>query len=250
MMNKRLFGCIAVIALCCALLLSGCSVENLQTKQSDPNAAALPVTEAIPWAVHQTASYVIYNSSGKEYGTAEIEITVDTAAQTYNIQKTKSYEQDETVIESGVTVAMDTLMPLSSYYNKVAPYENIEVSTKYSDRWEVETNGAKSSNQAVSLPSTYYDNESLMVILGAISYEDGKTYKLNDTIPLTASISMLKVKYEGTETISVPYGEAECFKVSFGETTLWFSTDTRILYQYQDGASSGIVFKLIDYTAS
>ncbi|ERL22956.1 hypothetical protein HMPREF1986_00132 [Oribacterium sp. oral taxon 078 str. F0263] len=248
-MNKKIFGYAAVFTLCCTLLLSGCAAWNLQTKQSDPNAEALPVIETIPWAAHQTASYVIYNSKGNEYGTAEIEITVDTAAQTYNIQKTKSYE-DETVIESGVTIAMDTLMPLSSYYNKVAPYEKFEVSTKYSDRWEVETTGAKSSSQTVSLPDAYYDNESLMVILGTVSYEDGKTYKLNDTVPLTASISMLKIKYEGTETISVPYGEAECFKVSFGETTLWFSTDTRILYQYQDGGSGGIVFKLTDYTAS
>lgn len=248
-MNKKIFGYAAVFTLCCTLLLSGCAAWNLQTKQSDPNAEALPVIETIPWAAHQTASYVIYNSKGNEYGTAEIEITVDTAAQTYNIQKTKSYE-DETVIESGVTIAMDTLMPLSSYYNKVAPYEKFEVSTKYSDRWEVETTGAKSSSQTVSLPDAYYDNESLMVILGTVSYEDGKTYKLNDTVPLTASISMLKIKYEGTETISVPYGEAECFKESFGETTLWFSTDTRILYQYQDGGSGGIVFKLTDYTAS
>lgn len=248
-MNKSLFRYAAVVALCCALLLSGCAVQNLQTKQSDPNAEALPVIETIPWAAHQTASYAIYNSKGEEYGTAEIDITVDTAAQTCDIQKIKKYEQDETVIESGATVAMDTLMPLSSYYNKTAPYENFEVSTKYSDRWAVETKGAKSSSQTVSLPSVYYDNESLMVILGAFSYEDGKTYMLNDTVPLTAGISMLKVKYEGTETISVPYGEAECFKVSFGETTLWFSTETRILYQYQDGGSDGIVFKLTDDTA-
>lgn len=248
-MNKKIFGYAAVFALCCTLFLSGCGVQNLQTKQSDPNAEALPVIETIPWVAHQTASYVIYNSKGEEYGTAEIDITVDSTAQTCDIQKTKSYEKEETVIESGVTVAMGTLMPLFSYYNKAAPYEKFEVSTKYSDRWEVETTGAKSSSQTVPLPDAYYDNESLMVILGAVSYEDGKTYKLNDTVPLTAGISLLKIKYEGTETISVPYGEAECFKVSFGETTLWFSTDTRILYQYQDGGSSGIVFKLAGYTA-
>ena len=141
-MNKNFFGYAAVFTLCCTLLLSGCAVQNLQTKQSDPNAEALPVIETIPWAAHQTASYVIYNSKGEEYGTAEIDIAVDLAALTCDIQKTKSYE-DETVIESGVTIAMDTLMPLSSYYNKAAPYEKFEVSTKYSDRWEVETNGAK-----------------------------------------------------------------------------------------------------------
>ena len=248
-MNKNFFVYAAVFTLCCTMLLSGCAAWNLQTKQSAPNAEALPVIETIPWAAHQTASYVIYNSKGEEYGTAEIAITVDLAAQTCEIQKTKSYE-DETVIESGVTIAMDTLMPLSSYYNKAAPYESFEVNTNYSDRWEVETKGAKSSSQTVSLPSAYFDNESLMVILGAVSYENGKTYKLNDTVPLTASISMLKIKYEGTETITVPYGETECFKVSFGETTLWFSTDTRILYQYQDGGSGGIVFKLAEYTAS
>ena len=126
---------------------------------------------------------MIYNSKGEKYGTAEIDITLDSAAQTCDIQKTKNYEEDKTVIKSGVTVAMDTLMPLSSYYNKAAPYESFEVNTKYSDRWEVKTEGAKSSSQTVSLPSTYYDNESLMVILGAISYEAGKTYKLNDTFP-------------------------------------------------------------------
>ena len=112
-MNKNFFGYAAVFTPCCTLLLSGCAAWNLQTKQSDPNAEALPVIETIPWAAHQTASYVICNSKGEEYGTAEIDITVDLAAQTYEIQKTKSYE-DETVIESGVTIAMDTLMPLSS----------------------------------------------------------------------------------------------------------------------------------------
>ena len=92
---------------------------------------------------------------------------------------------------------------ICNIYNKAAPYEKFEVSTTYSDRWEVKTNGAKSSSQTVSLPFIYYDNESLMVILGAVSYEAGKTYKLNDTVLLTAGISMLKVKYEGTETIAV-----------------------------------------------
>ncbi len=249
-MNKNYFEYVKIFTLCCTLLFNGCSLQNWQIKQSDSNVEALPVVESIPWAETQMASYVIYNSKGKEYGTAEIKITMDSDAQTYDIKKTKSYEKDETVIESGVTIMMATLMPLSSYYNKVAPYEKFEVNTSYSDHWKVQTNGAKSSNQTISLPSTYYDNESLMVILGLISYEDGKTYKLNDTIPMTAGISTLKIKYEGTETISVPYGKAECFKVSFGETTLWFSTDTHILYQYQDGASSNIIYKLADYTAS
>lgn len=248
-MNKSLLRYAAVFTLCCTLFLSGCAVQNMQTKQSNPNAEALPVLGTIPWTGHQTASYAIYNSKGEEYGTARIDTTVDSTAEACNIQKIKHYKQDETVIESGATVATDTLMPRSSYYNKTAPYEKFEVSTKYSDRWEVETKGAKSSSQTVSLPSTYYDNESLMVILGSISYEVGRTYRLNATVPLTAGISMLKVKCEGTETISVPYGDAECFKMSFGETILWFSVDTRILYQYQDGGSGGIVFKLTGYTA-
>lgn len=249
-MNKSLFRYITVLTLCCVLILSGCAIQNLQTRHSDLNAKALPVAETIPWMAHQTASYVIYNSQGEEYGAAEIEITLDSAAQTCDIQKIKNCEQDETVIQSGVKVKMDTLMPLSSYYNKASPYEVFEVNTEYADRWKVETAGLRSSNQTVSLPGSYYDNESLIVILGAFAYEEGKTYKLNDTIPLTASISLLKIKYEGTEVITVPYGEAECRKVSFGKTTLWFSLDTGILYQYQDGSSSGIVYKLTDYTSN
>ena len=64
---------------------------------------------------------------------------------------------------------------------------------------------------------------------------------------MIAGISVLDIKYKGTETISVPYGEAECYKVFLGKIVFWFSVDNRTLYQYQDG---DIIYKLTAYKNS
>jgi hypothetical protein len=48
------------------------------------------------------------------------------------------------------------------------------------------------------------------------------------------------------ETITVPYGKAECDKIDLESMQLWYSADkNRILYQYKDG---DITFKLKSLT--
>ncbi len=72
------------------------------------------------------------------------------------------------------------------------------------------------------------------------------TFKVNDAIPLTAKIVPLSGKYDGKERITVPYGEADCYKIILGSLTFWFSSDDeRILYQYKDGDT---IYKLTDLT--
>lgn len=246
-MNKEKIICsVSLVCMCALFALSGCSGFHYQG--SDKTARALSFIDEKPWRENQTATYTVYNKN-EEYGTAEIKIAKSADDKTYDIQKTKSVKKGDKVeeVNSGVTVNTDTLMPDSSYYNKNSISEYFEISTTYSDDWNIDTTVSYVTSQKPDLPNSYYDNESLMVILGAVSYEDGVTFKVNDTIPLTASISALDIKYKGTETIVVPYGEAECYRVFLGEIAFWFSVDNRTLYQYQDG---NIIYKLINYKNS
>ena len=248
-MNRGKIICAVSLILGCALFaLSGCSNFQYKGNEGDKTAGTLPFIDEKPWGENQTATYTIYNKN-EEYGTAEITTIKNSDNKTYDIQKTKSIKADDKAeeVKSGVTVNADTLMPTSSYYNKTSVSENFEISTQYSDDWNVDTTVNNTTNQKLNLPNSYYDNESLAVILGAVSYDDKATFRINDTIPLIAGISVLDIKYKGTETISVPYGEAECYKVFLGKIVFWFSVANRTLYQYQDG---DIIYNLTAYKNS
>lgn len=243
-MNKSIIK-IGVIVLSCVITLSGCL--GLQDKLNPNNRdkrnleeEPLKLMDHIPWNDYQKTSYAIYSREEK-YGSMEIEITKSADAKSYEIIKVKESDTDE--IRSGTTIMADTLMPTKSYYNKISEYENFEISTSYTKDWYINTESKKPSEQTIDLPEYYYDNESLLIILGALSYEDFDTFKLNVTIPLSGRVTPLKFKYEGKEQIHVPYGETDSYKITSGSMTFWYSTNDRILYQYKDG---DITYKLID----
>ncbi|HAP5617132.1 DUF3108 domain-containing protein [Enterococcus faecalis] len=245
-MNKFIIK-IGLFTLICIGILSGCSQLSNKIKynnidEKDLADAPLELMNNIPWADYQKASYTIYNRE-EETGEIGIEITKSIDTKFYNISKIKKNGSDE--IQSGVTIVSDTLMPTKSYYNKKSnsKNENYEISTSYTKDWYVKTESEKSSEQTIDLPEYYYDNESLLIILGVLSYEEADTFKLNDTVPLTGRITPLEIKYEGKEQISVPYSETECYKVILDDMTFWYSIDDRILYQYKKGST---VYKLVN----
>ena len=178
-------------------------------------------------------------------GTAEIDIQKSTSSNVYKIIKVKQTGDDK--IQSEVTIQANSLMPVDSYYDETADKNNFTVSTSYRKKWNVRVvTSGKEKNIDVKLLRVYYDNESLLVILGALSYEKGQTFKLNDAIPLTVKVKTISGKVEGQETITVPYGKAECDKIDLESMQLWYSADkNRILYQYKDG---DITFKLKSLT--
>lgn len=166
------------------------------------------------------------------------------ASDTYEIDKVK--KTDTTEVQSGSTIKADTLMPIKSYYNRTSGSDSFEISTSYMMNWDVKIVTGKINEQKVELPEYFYDNESLLVILAALPFEELGTYKVNDAIPLNAKVVPLSGKYIGKEYITVPYEEADCYKITLGSLTFWYSSDDNgILYQYKDGDT---IYKLTDLT--
>ena len=235
-MNKFFAGKIGTVLLVCVGLLSGCTVSvNTNVPHSEKTNMAkdgLPLMDTIPWGPQQTMTYAIYTGTA-ESGSVEIEVTRAADGETYRITKVKTTAEEE--IQSGATVKADTLMPTESYYNKTSASETYKISTSYAESWNVKTVTDNEVDQTIALTPSYYDNESLLVILGALSFEDTDKFAINDTIPLTCKIEVLSGKCHEKEKVSVPFGEADCYQVTLGNMRLWYSADDRVLYQYQDG---------------
>ena len=87
-------------------------------------------------------------------------------------------------------------MPVESFYEQTShdetPNQNnftIDIRTSYAEKWNVRmVTSGKGKNIDIKLPAVYYDNESLLVILGALAYKEGHTFKLHAAIPLTGKI--------------------------------------------------------------
>ncbi|MBM6615061.1 DUF3108 domain-containing protein [Desemzia sp. RIT804] len=246
-MNKSVLRLLGMMALVLIVLLSGCThlPDMLKQRSIETPMATEPMKlmDDIPWIDYQKAAYTIYNGE-KKIGVSEIEVMKSDVVDTYEIIKVKKIGTTE--IQSGTTIRANSLMPIDSYYNKKSDNDSFKISTSYTTNWQIKTVTGKENQQSIELPEYYYDNESLLVILAALPFEEIDTFKLNDAIPLTAKIVPLSGKYLGKETLTVPYGEMGCYKITFGNLTFWYSNDEdRILYQYQD---EKVVFKLTDLT--
>lgn len=242
-MNKVFTGAFGAAVLVCVLLLGGCG--RLPWNAKEMLAEPLKFRETLPWGAYQKATYIVYKGE-TESGTAEIEVTKSADGDTYTIQKVKKTNAQET--RGSAVLHADTLMPVESDYGKQSDKEAFSVHTSYGEQWtwSLQNDGEEQTlEREIDLPAYYYDNESLMVILGALSREGTDTFRLNDAVPLTAKIESLQGKYEGKEQIAVPYGEADCDKLSLGDLTFWYSGDGGVLYQYQDG---DLIYRLTDLT--
>ncbi|HFJ5520458.1 TPA: DUF3108 domain-containing protein [Enterococcus faecium] len=247
-MNK-LVAKIAFLSLLFMGVLSGCSgvSDKLDPNNADKDKLIKTPLELISqksWGDYQQVEYDIYNQE-ERIGNMNMDITLASDNKSYIISKDTKKESNR--IQSNVTILADTLMPMKSHYEKTSDIdsENFTINTVYSKNWQIETQAQKSSKQTIDLPQHYYDNESLLFILGELSFEDSDTFKLNVTIPLSSRLTPLEFKYDGKEQIIVPYNETECYKLTSNDMTFWYSTDHRILYQYQNGNT---VYKLINFT--
>ena len=242
MKKKTAAGLLSTVIMI-SVLIGGCSRATDQP---------LTLLSSVPWGNTRKAEYEIDNGN-QAVGTAEIDIQKLTTSNAYKITKVRRIGDDKKV-QSGATVHADTLMPVESFYEQTShdetPNQNnftIDIRTSYAEKWNVRmVTSGKEKDIDVKLPGVCYDNESLLVILGALANKEGRAFKLNDAIPLTGKVETMSGKAEGQETIAVPYGKAECEKIELGSMRFWYSADKdRILYQYKDGDTT---FKLKNLT--
>jgi len=198
----------------------------------------------IPWGNYQKLTYDIFEND-KLVGTAEFAIEKSQNTNTYEMSSITKI--DSTQLNSGTTVKSDTLMPVSSYYSIMSPQGDIKIETVYKDKWNIEAKTPKGEqNLIVKLPKYYYDNDSLLMIMRAYTFQVGAEFTIYDAIASTAQIVPITNKVVSKEKVTVPYGEAECFKIELkagaAKQYIWYSDDeNRLLYQYDNGK---LVYKL------
>ncbi|MGB9808556.1 MAG: DUF3108 domain-containing protein [Caldanaerobacter sp.] len=229
-MFKRFLMTVIIFTL---FILAGCS-QNAKQMEID----------RIPWGDYQRLTYDIFEND-KLIGTAEFTIEKSQSTNTYEMSSITKI--DSTQLNTGITVKSDTLMPVSSYYNVMSAQGDIKIETTYKDKWNIKAETSKGEqNLTVKLPKYYYDNDSLLMIMRAYPFKVGAEFTIYDAIASTAQVVPITNKVVSKEKVTVPYGEAECFKVESKAGTakqyIWYSDDeNRLLYQYDNGK---LVYKL------
>jgi hypothetical protein len=217
---------ILVITVLAVTLLSGCKARFVPMDLQDARLA---------WREFEQATYDFLINDEKK---AENIMTVQKGAGNhYEIDLTMEILGGQHLV--GAVVSGETFEPVSSY-NRVLPppaqeankresfgvYEgrNLKI-TVYKD--------GKEQDFSVKLPQMVMDNESALMLVRNLPLAAGYKKLVNLAIIATVQVAPYEVWVEGVETVQVPYGEVECYKVVFSYKGLggvpdmyaWYSTD-------------------------
>lgn len=159
------------------------------------------------------------------------------AGSTYEIDLTMAVLGGQHMV--GAVVDVETFEPVSSYNRALPPpaqeakkresfgtYEgrNLKI-TVYKD--------GKEQDFSVKLPQMVVDNESILMLVRNLPLAEGYRKLVNLAIIATVRVAPYEVWVEGVETVQVPYGEVECYKVVYSYKGLgsvpdmyaWYSAD-------------------------
>ena len=132
---------------------------------------------------------------------------------------------------TAVEAVADRFMPLRS---RIESDTNLVESTYLSDHVEIKSSGV-AEVRTVALDGPVFDNEEFVQLVRRLPLKSG--YKINLPLFSLGSISIWNIEVSGVETVTVPAGTFECFKLKpFNDQTYWFSTDS---HHYLVKASAG-----------
>ena len=100
----------------------------------------------------------------------------------------------------------------------------------------------KSESLVIEPDGVVYDNDQTLCLMRQLPFEVGKSWKIKVLPILTGQVVELEVAVADRETVSVPAGEFECYKLDMQplKQTLWFSVDApHYLVKYGAGGVAG-----------
>ncbi len=105
----------------------------------------------------------------------------------------------------------------------------------------------KEQNVSIDLPEHALENDQLLMTLRAMPFAEGYEGSLVDIVPDTASKVSLTVRVKGKETVSVPAGEFETWRVELdfgqGKQTVWYAVEAPYTMVQYDNGSTKIVLR-------
>lgn len=200
-----------------------------------------------PWRDGEVLTYDGRLPGGMKIGTLATSVRSDRVADQdvwrFQIRRFITTMRNNQGVSEAVTVR-DTNAPLQGYFhhkllgNVDLTYKPDAVHIKH-DGPEVET------DKVIGLEGAVFDNESVLHMSRRLPLAVGYETTLPIMVSFTHSVMTTDMSVEALETITVPAGTFECFKVvySIGETT-WYSNDAnRYPVQIQ---AEGVTFQLSD----
>ncbi len=116
--------------------------------------------------------------------------------------------------------------------------------------------GEKEQKMSIRIPEHVIDNESSLMMIRNFPLAEGYVKNVNLSVVGTGMVAPYRVTATNRESITVPYGTFECYKVvwqytgrgSAPDITSWYSTDeARLLVQY---TQQSVRFELAEYSTN
>ena len=227
-----------------SLIVIGCSSSRPEMDLGDVE---------LVWQDHEVATYDFLVDGEKR---AQNVFTIEKDGENFKIDS--FLEIDVGINATGAVVRGDDLQPVSAYYKNLPPPTSEAVSIEVTGQYEegelaVEAlQGEEGQELTVSLPGLVIDNESVLMAIRNFPLEEGYVKDINISIVSSAQVAPYTIKVEALETVQVPYGEVESYKVvmeytgqgSVPDMYAWYSNDAdRIMVKYQN---RNVLFELND----
>lgn len=215
-----------------AVLLSLILVTCSPTRSS--RTERLPVT--VPWPDQEESRYILYERE-REIGRGLLRIRRD--GESYRLEQ--EFRQGANSDQSLVIVDPSSLRPRSSQrvITNQDPQTARATYTGATVRIMINRAG-RVQERELQLPENAYDNDTSLFLWRALPFDVGYGATYTSVVALTASRPVVSVRVLRRETIDVPAGQFETWRVEIeagrSRQTAWYSTDVRHhLVKYDNG---------------
>lgn len=211
-------------------LLVGC--------QAGGSGQGLDLGEA-PWRDGDRAVYDVVDQSGTSLGTSEFSFARDGEAWILTAaDKLDGLDQVARVRVDGAT-----LKPFGEEKTIRAPDTDVKLTTTYTQGKLdiVAVVNGEDRAAAITVPATALDNDQLLMTLRALRFAEGYEGRYVNIVGASASRVNTVIRVQGQETVEVPAGEFEAWRVEldFGQAKqyAWYQVDApHDMVQYDNGA--------------
>ncbi len=235
-----------VIILCAMVIVVGCGSVATPSGSTATAPVALQLTP--PWTGTEHAEYnIIKDSDNSALGTS-----------TFDVQPAGDATTIEQRLQIGavtqhfvVKVDPQTLKPLASTEEVAGSPNDFSLSGTYADNKLTVTaktsQGEKSAT--IDVPPDAYDNNSLLAILRGLPFSAGNAASFTNIIPANAAQVKATATVAGQESVAVPAGTFDTYKVmmDFGglqKQTAWYEVASpHRLIKYDNGTTQFVLVK-------
>jgi hypothetical protein len=235
-----------VIVLCALVSVAGCG--SGAAPGAAPSGSAVPLKLTPPWTGADHAEYnILKDADNSLLGTSVIDIQPGGEATTV-----EHHLQISGVTQHfGVKVDPQTLKPLVTTEEVTGSPDDFSLTGTYAnDKLAITaktSQGDKSTT--IDVPADAYDNDSLLPILRGLPFSAGYAASFTNIIPANAAQVKVTLTVPGQETVTVPAGTFDTYKVVMEfngghPQTAWYEVASpHRLIKYDNGTTQFVLTK-------